>query len=73
MSPRHILLLALLSVLLYGEWYDGWRTARGWEPLPGEHPAGSLRLLLVADPQLQGERNEPAAPLGSLTRWDSDR
>ncbi|KAF0302578.1 uncharacterized protein FJT64_025320 [Amphibalanus amphitrite] len=72
-SPRHILLLALLSVLLYGEWYDLWHTARAWPALPGEHPSGSVRLLLVADPQLQGERNEPAAPLGTVTRWDSDR
>ena len=72
-SPRHILLLALFSVLLYGEWYDGWRTARSWPPLPPEHDSGSVRLLLVADPQLQGERNEPAGLLGWLTRWDSDR
>lgn len=31
------------------------------------------RLLLVADPQLQGFRNEPPGLVGMLTRWDVNR
>ncbi|XP_037083800.1 uncharacterized protein LOC119104241 [Pollicipes pollicipes] len=72
-SPRHILLLAVLTVVLYAEWWDLAQHARAWPTLPGEAEHGSLRLLLVADPQLQGELTEPAWPLGTLTRWDSDR
>ena len=32
-----------------------------------------FNLLLVADPQLQGVQGEAGFPLGSITRWDSDR
>ncbi|GAV02144.1 hypothetical protein RvY_12745 [Ramazzottius varieornatus] len=33
----------------------------------------TLRILFVADPQIQGLENEPAGLLGALTRWDADR
>lgn len=33
----------------------------------------TLRILFVADPQIQGIENEPAGLLGALTRWDADR
>ena len=33
----------------------------------------TLRILLVADPQIQGHKNEPAGLLGAITRWDADR
>lgn len=42
------------------------------DDLPGKDPK-VLRILLVADPQIQGHRNEPAGFLGVITRWDSDR
>ncbi|XP_055337386.1 uncharacterized protein LOC129587602 [Paramacrobiotus metropolitanus] len=32
-----------------------------------------LRILLVADPQIQGFRDEPPGVLGVITRWDADR
>ncbi|OQV16830.1 hypothetical protein BV898_09002 [Hypsibius exemplaris] len=32
-----------------------------------------LRILFVADPQIQGLRNEPSGVLGKITRWDADR
>jgi len=30
-------------------------------------------VLLVADPQLQGWKDEPIFPFGNIIRWDSDR
>ncbi|XP_077980442.1 uncharacterized protein LOC144435707 [Glandiceps talaboti] len=36
-----------------------------------DHP-DNIKVLFVADPQLQGVVNEPRFPFGTITRWDSD-
>ncbi|CAN7992788.1 unnamed protein product [Ixodes hexagonus] len=43
-----------------------------WPRLP-VHNEISVRLLLVADPQLLGRSNTAVGPLGYIERWDSDR
>ena len=57
--------------LLYGEFLCHLSAYWRW-PRP---PEGEdwRRMLLVADPQLVGLRDEPGWPLGTLTRWDADR
>ncbi|XP_059088505.1 uncharacterized protein LOC131884680 [Tigriopus californicus] len=59
----------LMGVLLYGEILVYWRAYSLW-PRTEAHEA---RILLVADPQIQGYRDEPQSVLGMITRWDSDR
>jgi len=43
-----------------------------WPHVPKSDPSTSIRLLLVADPQLPGYWNQPSSVLGSLSRHDSD-
>lgn len=59
----------LIGVLLYGEVFVYWHAYSLW-PKTEPHEA---RILLVADPQIQGYRDEPQSLLGMITRWDSDR
>ncbi len=71
---RKLSLLVVALALSYGEFLCHlsayWSWSRGEQP-PGED--GWRRMLVVADPQLVGLRDEPAWPLGALTRWDADR
>ena len=43
-----------------------------WPHIPKSDPANSIRLLLVADPQLPGYWNQPSSVFGSMARHDSD-
>ncbi|XP_040577593.1 uncharacterized protein [Lepeophtheirus salmonis] len=52
----------------YFAYYDAYR--RFW---PTVNSKAKRTVLLVADPQIQGYRDEPSSLLGYLTRWDSDR
>lgn len=36
-------------------------------------PSEELVVLLVSDPQLIGIQDELGFPVGTITRWDSDR
>eukprot|EP00096_Caligus_rogercresseyi_P009035 TRINITY_DN2999_c0_g1_i1.p1 TRINITY_DN2999_c0_g1~~TRINITY_DN2999_c0_g1_i1.p1 ORF type:complete len:364 (+),score=63.83 TRINITY_DN2999_c0_g1_i1:128-1219(+) len=72
---RHSFKLNLASLLLltvflneYYVYYESY--ARYW---PAVNPKGKRSVLLVADPQIQGLRDEPPSLGGALTRWDSDR
>lgn len=39
-----------------------------WPSIPKSENKNSVRLLLIADPQLQGYWNEPASIIGAATR-----
>ncbi len=69
---RKLGLMVLLCSVLYGEFLCHLAAYWRWPQLP---PAkdGWRRVLLVADPQLVGLRDEPPWPVGAITRWDADR
>ncbi|CAG9133473.1 unnamed protein product [Plutella xylostella] len=76
LPTARLLLLGVAGVVVYCEWLVYRRGAREWAPLacPGDAAAaaGCTRVLLVADPQLQGEQ-AAVFPLNWLFIWDSDR
>ena len=43
-----------------------------WPHIPKSDPANTLRIMLVADPQLPGYWNQPSSIFGSISRHDSD-
>ncbi|CAJ0602647.1 unnamed protein product [Cylicocyclus nassatus] len=63
--------IIVIGVLLWGEWlnYRYWRLS--WN-IARPKAAESLGILIVADPQLVGFKNEDHM-WGPVTRWDSDR
>lgn len=81
-SRRSLKVFAVAAFLLviYNEFLVYWFAYVSWPPLHKEHLSKlakndsnrPYRLLLVADPQLIGENDEPWF-LGHLARWDSDR
>ena len=76
MAPRAVLdtrklsWMLLASVVLYNEILSYYINSLGW---PAREAGAAITILLVADPQLQGIRDEPRFPMGAVTRWDSDR
>lgn len=79
-SLKAIALLAAL-LILYNEFLVYWLAYLNWPLIHKEHLFATLpkndsarpyRLLLVADPQLIGENDEPWY-FSHLARWDSDR
>ncbi|ESP03562.1 hypothetical protein LOTGIDRAFT_237661 [Lottia gigantea] len=67
-----VLLVIVMCLLLYNECVVFWYQQLIWPPLP-ENSDRNLVVLLVADPQIQGEYLEPMFPIGSISRWDADR
>ena len=63
--------LLLLGAVLYNELIAYYSAYSRWPNL--KWPTDSLRILFVADPQLQGVMYESPFPVGPITRWDSDR
>lgn len=68
-----MLILLMLGYAVVFEWlvylvHPLWN----WPQLPA-HNEVSVRLLLVADPQLLGRRNTAPGLLGYIERWDADR
>ena len=59
--------MILVAVIFYNEYYAYYSAYATW---PYEEEGGT-NILLVADPQLQGLRDE--RHFGSVTRWDADR
>lgn len=59
--------------LLYCEWFSWCWASWQWTHVePGEVQSELVKILLVADPQLIGYRNEPLMS-GPFSRWDADR
>merc|ERR1711964_28825 len=76
MSPRAALdysrlsVMILLSVIFYNEFLVYFNTYRSWPELEQKR---MLKILFVADPQIQGKNDMGNWLLGIITRWDSDR
>ena len=60
--------MILVAVIFYNEYYAYYSAYASW---PYEEEGEVTNILLVADPQLQGLRDE--RHFGSVTRWDADR
>ncbi|VDM77894.1 unnamed protein product [Strongylus vulgaris] len=60
-----------ICVLVWGEWLNYRFSRHSWS-IPQPRASESLGVLIVADPQLVGYRNENHM-WGPVTRWDSDR
>ena len=69
-SYKSVLLLSII-LLVYNEYTVYWLSYLKW-PSVHDPKNDSIRLLLIADPQLIGENDEPWYQ-GWLARWDSDR
>ncbi|CAJ0942370.1 unnamed protein product, partial [Mesorhabditis belari] len=69
LSYRFVLTLIVISIL-WSEWLAVKFQALFWEKINGKSDCSSV--LVVADPQLIGYRNEPWW-VGPIARWDSDR
>lgn len=66
--------LSLLTVALYQEILAYRWMRSSWPRLePRETNSRYLRLLIVADPQLIGYRNDLPGILGSIARFDADK
>lgn len=60
-------------VIIYGEVYIYYANAKSWLPIKCNNTSACTKLLLVADPQVIGERNEIVHFLTPFTIYDSDR
>ncbi|WKY04551.1 hypothetical protein Q1695_005509 [Nippostrongylus brasiliensis] len=71
---KQFVFLYPVCVLLLVLWNESliYYFCRFWWRIPEATSKNSLGVLLVADPQLIGYKNEPHM-VGPLTRWDSDR
>jgi len=76
MSPRAALdygrlgFMIIISVVLYNEILVYFNAYRAWPDLEQRR---LLKILFVADPQIQGKNDMGNWLLGIITRWDSDR
>ena len=78
MAPQRVVLdynklslFLLIGAVFYNELIAYYSAYSRWPDL--KWPTDSLRILFVADPQIQGVMYESPFPLGPITRWDSDR
>ena len=62
---RKLALIVMILVLAHNEWFTYLRAFRRW---PDRAPSDWTSVLWVADPQLQGRRDEPGGLGGMLTR-----
>uniref|UniRef100_A0A914WBN0 Calcineurin-like phosphoesterase domain-containing protein n=1 Tax=Plectus sambesii TaxID=2011161 RepID=A0A914WBN0_9BILA len=69
-TPRRILLSIIVAAVVWAEWLALEVKRFGWSS--ADVSSSTVRVLIVADPQLLGYRDEPRL-LGAVTRWDADR
>jgi hypothetical protein len=68
-------LVTAVGLLFYSEFITYSTCFEKWPKLdPRKEPAAPapVSILLVADPQIVGEQDEPWWPVGAITRWDCD-
>ncbi|KAL3876746.1 hypothetical protein ACJMK2_034543 [Sinanodonta woodiana] len=76
LNVKVVCFIIVLVAIIINEFLIYFLQSQRWPQLPLLHrntPEKEQVLLLVSDPQLQGYEDEPLFPVGSLTRWDSDR
>ena len=66
-------LMILLAVVVYNEFLAYSASVAHWPTVKPGDKGSQVRILLVADPQIQGYRDEPAGLMGHIYRQDSDR
>lgn len=70
LSPKNAIIILLISVVIWNEYLALKLQSFSWStPTKTDK---SFSILIVADPQLIGYRNEPHF-IGWLSRWDADR
>ena len=69
------MLVTAIGLLIYSEFITYWTCYEKWPKLDlkKESIPAPISILLVADPQIVGEQDEPWWPVGTVTRWDCDR
>jgi len=66
---RKLCLFLVFGTIAYNEYLAYYISGLYWPHVP----EGACTLLLVGDPQIQGNTLEPPGLTGSIQRWDSDR
>lgn len=65
--------MILFMVVFYNEMLVYFNSYRSWPGVENRPTQKLLKILLVADPQIQGANDMDNWLLGTITRWDSDR
>lgn len=75
LSLRSVTLMLILLVVITNEYLVYWVQSWRWPVLPvqSRNTNDEVVVLLVSDPQLIGIQDEHAFPVGTISRWDSDR
>jgi hypothetical protein len=63
--------ILLLGAVFYNEFFVYYSSYNKWPSLSNSDDC--IKILFVADPQIQGLKYERPFPIGAITRWDSDR
>jgi len=71
-SPKLAVFFVVCAVVVYNEVFSFVFSSLQWPNLYRVSQEDDLRILFVADPQLQGLRDELPL-LGVITRWDADK
>ncbi|KAK7498476.1 hypothetical protein BaRGS_00010136 [Batillaria attramentaria] len=74
-SLRSVTLMLIFGVIFTNEYLVYWVQSLRWPALPvqSRDTNEEVVVLLVSDPQLIGIQDEHGFPIGTITRWDSDR
>ncbi|ESO84243.1 hypothetical protein LOTGIDRAFT_229698 [Lottia gigantea] len=73
LSIKRIIISVISLTILYNEFIVYWIHSSSWPTFPKVQRDKELVVLLVADPQIQGEDEDIGFPLDTLARWDADR
>jgi len=65
--------MIILGAVLYSEYFAYYSAYSRWPSLPIQQKDGILKILFVADPQIQGLLHEGSQPWAAIRRWDADR
>ena len=65
-------LAAFVAVIVYCEWFVYFIQQAYWTRLDCEQEANCVKILFIADPQIEGDKALPP-PLSYIVKWDSDR
>ena len=70
-------IMILISVVFYNEWFVYFKTYCSWPDVNHyyyeDNSGDLLKIMFVADPQIQGSHDSGFTLLGMIKLWDSDR